>query len=130
MGDTFHDKEALEALTEQIVEVLRPIGLTVEPQMVQYAIQQGQMMVQMVGLVRPQAKERAEEDKETKIEFNQMMAEQNRLMQAEKRAEIEELAGDRDKLEKFLFETESDCSHEEIHEGLCLDCHAIIEEDS
>ena len=130
MADSFHDQEALEALNEQIVEALRPIGITVEPQMVQFAIQGGQMMVQMVGLVRPQAKERTDQDQETKTEFNQMMAEQNRLMQAEKREEIERLADDPDALEKYLFESEADCSHEEVHEGLCLNCHATIEEEA
>ncbi len=130
MADSFHDQEALDALNEQIVEALRPIGITVEPQMIQFAIQGGQMMVQMVGLVRPQAKERADQDQETKTEFNQMMAEQNRLMQAEKRKEIEELADDPAALEKYLFESETNCSHEEVHEGLCLKCHATINEEN
>ena len=60
-----------------------------------------------------------------------MMAEQNRFMQAEKRDEITKLAEDPEALEKWLFETNgNDCSHERIHEGLCLDCHATIEDDS
>ncbi len=131
MSESFHDKEALQALSELIIDALRPLGLTVDPHMIQFAIQGDQMMCQMVGIVRPQAKERAEEDKETKTEFNKMMAEQNRFMQAEKRDEITKLAEDPEALEKWLFETNgNDCSHERIHEGLCLDCHATIEDDS
>ncbi len=122
----FHDQEALEALGEQIIEALRPIGITVEPQMMQFGIQQSQMMVQMVGLVRPQAKERADQDQETKTEFNQMMAEQNRMMQEEKRDEIAGLTEDPDALTKWLFDDSTECSHERIHEGLCLDCQAEI----
>ncbi len=124
--DSFHDEEAIEALTEQIIDALRPIGITVEPQMVQFGIQQNQMMVQLMGLVRPQAKERAEQDLQGKEEFNTMMAEQNRLMLEEERRKMEELAADPDAMRKFLFEDQTDCSHERTHEGPCLDCQAEV----
>jgi hypothetical protein len=117
----FHDQEAIQALIEQIIDVLRPIGVTVDPRAIQFGIVEGQTIVQLQGLVRAEAKERAEADIETKESFNQMMAEQNRMMQEEKRSEITELTDDPDKLVSWLFE-EQECSHERVHEGLCLDC--------
>ncbi len=123
----FHDEEAIAALTEQIIEVLRPIGITVQEEMVQFGINQGQMMVQLMGMIRPQAKERAEQDLQGKEEFNTMMAEQNRMMQEEQRKKIEALSEDPEALAAFLFDgTTEDCSHERTHEGLCLDCQAEV----
>ena len=126
--DGFHDEEALEALTEQIIEVLRPIGVTVDPRAVQFGIVEGAMVVGLQGLVRPEAKERADQDQDTKVEFNKMMADNNRHMQDEKKTEISELTDDPEALKKWLFdEAESDCSHEDTHEGLCLDCGQEVE---
>lgn len=123
----FHDQEALEALSEQITEVLRPLGITTDAEQgIQYGIQGGQMMVMIMGMVRPQARERAEEDKATKAEFNQMMAENNRLMQEQKKEEIAGLTEDPDALMKWLFENQTDCEHENVQEGLCLDCQQEV----
>ena len=125
----FHDEEALQALTEQVIEALRPIGVTVDPRAVQFGIVEGSMVVQLQGLVRPEAKERADQDQDTKAEFNKMMADNNREMQDEKKSEITELAADPDKLEAWLFTEDSgDCSHERVHEGLCLDCHQEVKD--
>lgn len=123
----FHDQEALAALTEQVVDALRPLGISTDKQMIQYGIQDNQMMVMVMGVVRPQARQRAQQDQETRAEFNQMMAEQNRLMQEQKRKEIEGLTSDDEALSKWLFDNETDCEHENVVEGLCLDCQEEVE---
>lgn len=122
----FHDEEALRALTEQVVDALRPLGITVAPESVQFGISGQQMMIGLQGLVRPEARERADEDTDTREEFSKMMAENHRAMLAEKEEEISKLVDDPEALAKWLLEDETECSHERVHEGLCLDCHATI----
>lgn len=127
--DGFHDQEALDALTEQVIDALRPIGVTVAPEAVQFGIMQGAMVVALQGLVRPEAQDRVGQDQETKAEFNKMLAEENRMKQEEEKQKIAHLSDDPEALTKFLFEGDSgECSHERTHEGLCLDCHQTMKD--
>lgn len=125
----FHDQEALQALTEQVIDALRPLGISADTQTIQYGIQEGQMMVMIMGVVRPQARQRAQQDMETAAEFNQMMAEQNRIKQEEEKKKIAGLSQSPEDLEKWLFDNESECQHENVVEGLCLDCQEEVDAD-
>lgn len=123
----FHDQEAIDKLSEDIVDALRPLGVTTDAQHgIQIGIQDGQMMIMVIGVVRPDARDRLDRDSEANKEFNKMMAEQNRMMQEEKQQEIGALAENEEALDKWLFDDTDECSHEHVHEGLCLDCHKVV----
>ena len=124
----FHDEAAIEALQEQIIDALRPVGITVDKDAIHFGIVQGALFVALQGLVRDSAKDNAQQDQETKAMFNQMMAQNNRAMQDQKRSEIADLAKDPDALQKWLFEGGQECPHENVHEGLCLDCQQQVED--
>lgn len=124
----FHDQEALAALTEQVVDALRPLGITTEADGIQYGIQGNQMMVMIMGMVRPQARQRADQNQEDRKALNQMLAEENRQRIKSESEKIKQLAEDPDALLDFLMEGETDCEHENVHEGLCLDCQEVVTE--
>ena len=125
----FHDQEAIQALTDGVIDALRPLGISVDPhQGVQFGIQGSEMVVMVMGLVRPQARERATQDLETRAELNQMLAEENRLKIEGEKKQIADLVQDPQALEKFLMEGDTGCAHENVHEGLCLDCGEEVSE--
>lgn len=123
----FIDNEALRELMEKVVDTLRPLGLTVQPEGIAFMMHPEHGMNMMIqALVRPSAQEKITEDKASRVDFNKMMADQNEAM-VEKKADEVMKAIDGD-LEGFLFgdaeiEDESDCKHENLHpSGFCLDC--------
>ncbi len=123
----FVDNEALQELTEKVVDALRPLGLTVQPQGVAFMMHPEHGMNMMIqALVRPSAQEKITEDKASREEFNVMMADQNKAMVEDKAAEVKaQVEGD---LEDFLFgDAEladgSECAHEKMHpSGFCMEC--------
>lgn len=123
----FVDNEALQELTEKVVDALRPLGLTVQPQGISFMMHPEHGMNMMIAaLVRPSAAEKITEDKAGREEFNKLMADQNIAMVKDKAAEVKaQIEGD---LEEFLFgdaelADASECSHERMHpSGFCLDC--------
>jgi len=127
----FIDNEALRELVEKVVDVLRPVGLTVQPEGINFLMHPEfgmQMVIQ--ALVRPSAKEKMNEDKAAREEFNLLMANQNEALVESKAEEVQAaIKGD---LEGILFgdaEVESECSHERRHpSGFCLDCGWGMEE--
>ena len=120
----FFDHEGLAQLVEKLADAVRPLGLTIQAEMVvMSATPQGQLL--MVPMeVRPSAKQRLDEDKASRDEFNKMMAENHEAMIREQADKIRGVAGDETKLEDLLFgEAETECAHERKHpDGFCLDC--------
>jgi hypothetical protein len=123
----FIDNEALRDLTEKIVDILRPIGLTVDRDSMAFAMHpEFGMTVMIPALVRPSAGEKIADDRQMREDFNQMMAKNNEALVEEKKDEILKMLNSGD-LNDFLFggaEIESNCSHERRHPstGHCLDC--------
>lgn len=121
----FIDNEALRELTEKVVDTLRPLGLTVNPMDVQFAVNpEAGMMVMIPALVRPSASEKIKDDKAAREAFNKMMAEQNEAAIEEKAEKIRK--GLQGNVEELLFgdgNVEDECLHERLHpSGFCLDC--------
>ncbi len=121
----FIDNEALRELMEKVVDVLRPIGLTVQPEGIAFMMHPEHGMNMMIqALVRPSAQEKITEDKASREEFNIMMADSNEALVKTKADEV--MAAIEGDLEGILFgdaEVESECSHERRHpSGHCLDC--------
>ncbi len=125
----FIDAEALRELVEKVVDTLRPLGLTVQPDGVGFMMHPEHgvnMMIQ--ALVRNSAQEKITEDKASREEFNKMMADNNEAMVEDKADKVmRAIDGD---LEAYLFgdstdeaEDESECAHENMHpSGFCMDC--------
>ncbi len=128
-NNPFMDTEALRILVEKVVDALRPLGLTVQPDGVGFMVHPEHGMNMMIqALVRNSAQEKITEDRESKVEFNKMMADNNEAMVEEKADEVmKAIDGD---LEAFLFgdapdedEDDGDCAHENMHpSGFCMDC--------
>ena len=81
----FIDAEALRELVEKVVDTLRPLGLTVQPDGVGFMMHPEHgvnMMIQ--ALVRNSAQEKITEDKASREEFNKMMADNNEAMVEDK----------------------------------------------
>jgi hypothetical protein len=136
-SNDFIDDEALAELRDKVVDILRPLGLTVDETQVQFAVQpEVGMMMFIPALVRPSAKSKMMEDKEAREQFNIMMAKQNEAFVEKQGTDIAALAEDPEKLLEALFgdgveEATSDCSHERRHpSGFCLDCGFGMESDS
>ena len=111
-ANPFIDNEAIKELSEKVVDTLRSLGLTVDPDGMVFQVHPEMgMMVMIPALVRPSAKEKMDGDKKTREEFNQMMA-----TQAE--AKLDESVEDDDS-----------CKHENMHpSGFCMDCNFGMEE--
>jgi hypothetical protein len=127
-ANPFIDNELIRELSEKVVDTLRPLGLTVQPESLQFMVHPEFGMVMMLqALVRPSAGEKITENKEAKEEFNLLMAGQNKARIQDQADEMKAaVEGD---LEGILFgdevvEDENECKHENMHpSGFCLDCN-------
>ena len=131
-GNPFIDNEAIKELTEKVVDTLRPLGLTVDPEGIVSQVHPEHGMVAMIpALVRNSAKEKMEGDKKAREEFNQMMANQAEAKIDESVDEIAK-AVTSDNLEDLLFGgalPDDACKHENMHpSGFCMDCNFGMEE--
>ncbi len=123
------DEQKVEALTEAIVNALRPVGVSVPEEGVNFALQGKQLSVMIVGFVRDSAGQlQSEQSAEDKEKLNQMLAEQAEESLRKQIEEIKSIAADPEALEAALFSEEPSCAHENAHEGLCLDCGEEIDE--
>jgi len=121
LTDDFVDREAIQAVIGKAMELLRPIGLTIQPEMVQVTLAGSEMLVILPCLLRPEAKQKLEGDRESRAEFNKMMAERNEALIEEKKQEIADAA--KNDLAEVLFGGATTCKHEHVHpEGFCIDC--------
>lgn len=128
---SFVDQEALQEVIEKAIDVLRPIGLTVSREMIAAMVDPatGDMALQFVAQLRPQAARDIKQDREAKVEFNQMMAERHEEMIEDKKRKIVEMLQSANE-DVILGLAESDsCSHERRHpSGFCLDCGEGLDE--
>ena len=129
----FLDNEAIRELTDKVVDELRPLGITVDRESIHFVVHpEFGMQIMIPGLVRPSAKQKMDDDRETREAFSKMMADQNEAMVEDKKEEIEAMLN-ADNFEDLLFgdaEVESSCSHERRHPSTnhCLDCGEGMEE--
>jgi hypothetical protein len=123
----FVDNASIRELRDKVIDVLRPIGLTVDPEGIQFGVHpEYGMSILIPALVRPSAKKKIEDDKASREAFNQMMANENEAMIEGKKDMIAKMI-EADNFEDLFFgdaELESECSHERRHPstGHCLDC--------
>jgi len=127
MTDDFVDKDAINAVLTRAVDALRPLGLTIQPEMVQVTLIGDDMLVVLPCLLRPDAKKKLDTDKDARAEFNKMMAERNEALIKEKKSEI---ISSLDNLEDVLFGGAQSCKHLHVHpDGFCIDCGEPVETD-
>ena len=124
--DGIVDHEAIKEIVDKARDALRELGLTLIDEGVQIAIQPGKGMVAMLPcVIRDSAKQKVQEDKEAREDFNKMMASQHEAMIEDKAQGIKDAIADPNKLMDVLFGDgdDSECSHERRHpSGHCLDC--------
>ncbi|KKL85438.1 hypothetical protein LCGC14_1954730 [marine sediment metagenome] len=123
----FVDKDRIDELVELFKAKFLEMGLTVM-QMGIAVNEDGDLIMHSDVLVRETAYKQLTQDLATREELNRMSAADHQLEIEEKATAIEAaieggyamevLRGDRDLIE---------CSHERIHEGLCLDCRKEID---
>ncbi len=123
----FVDKERIDELVELFKEKFLEMGLTVI-QMGAAIDENGDLIMHSVVLVRDTAYKQLTQDLATREELNRMSAADHQMAIDAKAEAIEKaieggyamdvLRGNRDLV---------DCSHERIHEGLCLDCRKEID---
>jgi hypothetical protein len=128
MSEGFVDKEKMEQLVAQIEDKLREIGLTVL-QISGGFDDEGEILIQSIALVRETAYRQITQDLETREELNRMAAADHQRELDQRAAAIQKaieggylrdvMLGDRELVE---------CSHERIHEGLCLDCSKEVDD--
>lgn len=127
------DHEAIAAIMEKAKDVLRPLGLTLQLEGVSLAIQGKHVMAVMPCVVRPSAKKKLDEDRESQEALNKMLAEQHDAKLAKESEKIRSMTTDPDRLMDFLFgegTEEGGCDHENMHpDGFCLDCGYGMDED-
>jgi hypothetical protein len=126
----FVDQAGIQQLIEKVVDVLRPLGLTVMLEGVAVQAAQGQSVLLLPCTIRPSAKKKLDEDKASREQFNKMLAQQHDEMIKERADAIRKAASDPSKLDDLLFgELESECAHERKHpDGFCLDCGEGMDE--
>lgn len=122
----FVDKEKLDKLVEQITDKFREMGLTV----IQIAggfTEEGEILIQSTAVVRETAYKQITEDIKTREQLNQMQAADHQ-MELDARAEAYGKAIEGGYIMDVLKGTRAlvECSHERIHEGLCLDCREEV----
>ncbi len=125
--DGFVDKDRIEELVELFKEKFLEMGLTVI-HMVIAVNEDGDLIMHSDVLVRETAYKQLTQDLATRAELNRMSAADHQMAIDAKAEAIEKaieggyamdvLRGNRDLI---------DCSHERIHEGLCLDCRKEID---
>lgn len=127
------DKARVDSFKEEIVNALRPLGVSVPPETIQLAIQDDQLLVMLMGLVREdaasQSLEQRELEKQGQQDLSKMLAEQHRMDLAEQLKQIREMAKDESSLEEALFSGEA-CEHPHVHpEGFCIDCGEPVDDE-
>ncbi len=130
----FVDNEAVAELRDKVIDTLRPLGLTVDLEGIMFSVHPEHGMVMMIpALIRPSAKEKMDDDKKSREEFNRMMADQAEAKIEDSKAEIEK-AVTGGNLADLLFSGElppddESCTHENMHpSGFCMDCNYGMEE--
>jgi hypothetical protein len=116
------DQDKVDALTETVVNTLRGIGITVPKETVTFSLQEGQLVIMLMGLVRDDAADHSQEAKSDKDALNQMLAASHRDEMDKKLEEIRKVTTSETSVEEALFGNE-ECQHPKIHpEGFCIDC--------
>ena len=132
----FIDNEKIFALREKVIDTLRPLGLTVDPQDVVFSMHPEHGMVMMIpALVRPSAGKKIEDDRASREAFNQMMANEAEAKLSKSKDDIAAAIASGN-LEDILFGDANidgavdSCMHENMHpSGFCLDCGWGMEDD-
>lgn len=123
----FVDKEKLDELADRLADKFREIGLT--PMQMQAIINEdGEVILHSVALVRETAYRQITQDLQSREELNRIAAADHQ-MEIDKKADAILEAMESGRIMDVMRGTEEliKCSHERIHEGLCLDCREEIE---
>lgn len=131
---SFIDPEKINQLIENVDNALRPLGLTLVREACGMGMNENQVFLQMVALVRDSAADVIEGKKDTDDQFNKMMSENAKAKFDEETEKIKGALSDPNKLMDLLFSEEDEdeeldlevpsdeCSHVRHPEGFCINC--------
>ena len=129
---SFIDPDKIRQLMEDTEAALRPIGLTLVHEHSGLGIaEDGQVVMQIVALVRDSAAELIDGKKQTDKEFEQMMSENNKAKINEESAKLKDALTDPEKLMSLLFSEDDEdydaltgevCEHDMHPDGFCKKC--------
>lgn len=127
----FVDKEKLDELADRLADKFREIGLT--PTQMQAVIdpESGDVILHSVALVRETAYRQITEDLQSREALNRIAAADHQ-MEIDKKADAIVDAIESGRIMDVMRGKEEliQCSHERIHEGLCLDCQEEVEDEA
>lgn len=127
----FVDKEKLDELVARLTDKFREIGLT--PQHMQAVIdpESGDVILHAVALVRETAYRQVTQDLQSREELNRIAAADHQ-MELDRKADAILEAMESGRIMDVMRGKEAliKCSHERIHEGLCLDCREEVEDEA
>jgi hypothetical protein len=119
---SFVDKEKVDALIAAIKDKYLEMGMSVVGAGATVD-DDGNLFIQTIALVRDSAYEQMIRDQETIRQFNQMTAAEHQRELDEKAQAISRAIEGGYVMDVMLGKRPLvECSHERIHEGLCLDC--------
>jgi hypothetical protein len=124
----FVDKDKLDQLVSQIEDKFREMGLTVLNIGGGFD-EEGNILIQSIALVRESAYRNITQDLETREQLNQIAAADHQ-MELDQKAEAIARAAEGGYMRDVLLGKRDliECSHERIHEGLCLDCQKEVDD--
>lgn len=131
------DQDAIAEIINKAQDLLRPIGLSFNPEEVQVAIQNGRTFMIFPTVVRPSAKKKLTEDKEAREALNKMLADQHEAEINQQAEKIRQMASDPERLLREFFGEADEASSEECPQGgqhqrhpdgFCLKCMEGMEE--
>lgn len=127
------DQQSIQDIIMKVQDLIRPVGLSFRPEDVAVTIQDGRTFMLFPTVVRPSAKKRLTQDRETQEALNKMLAEQHEADIDKQADKIRQLASDPEKLMAAFFgEGEEEASSDQcpeggehqLHpEGWCMKCH-------
>jgi hypothetical protein len=129
------DQQAIADIILKVQDAIRGIGISFRPEDVQLTVNQGQTYLLFPTVVRPSAKKKLTEDRETKEALNKMLADQHEADIAAQADKIRKMASDPEALVKAFFGDDSDESTETVnacpkggehvmhpHDNFCMKC--------
>jgi predicted metal-dependent hydrolase len=127
MSDDFLNQEAFQELSRKVAEAHETLGMSIMGQQAQIDPSTGDVVLMTAALVRKTAFENVTADLDTRRAVQRIAAEEAQSA-LDKRVEQYTKAIEEGRILDVLTGQDQlvHCSHERIHEGLCLDCHEEV----
>lgn len=131
MSDDFLDQDAVQEISNKLVEATEALGMTVTGQQIHVDPETGDAYIVTAALLRSTAYRQVTQDLETRRELQRMAATEAQTRLDDHVEKIKRAVAEGRILDVLMGEdTLVHCAHENVHEGLCLDCQEEVTSDS